>query len=134
MPMTDQPDLFGNVVDLAARRAQRENDDVPVMIDRVQVEVAQHGQSYEEANWAKLSPAFRRAHNRLRQMRGLAPIGEPKVDLYVPSAVRKAEKFDPTSPEAIAAARQFLHGARMMIPGSEGFEDRGTNAASWQDP
>jgi hypothetical protein len=50
--------------------------------------------SYEEANWAKLSPVFRRTHNRLRQLRGLAPIPEPKVDLWVPPVLRKVEKID----------------------------------------
>src|ERR1700738_491010 len=39
--------------------------------------------SYEEANWAKLSPAFRQAHNRRLKARGLSPIAEPEVDLYV---------------------------------------------------
>jgi hypothetical protein len=41
--------------------------------------------TYEEANWAKLSPAFRAAHNRLRRSRGLPSIPEPKICLYRPS-------------------------------------------------
>jgi hypothetical protein len=61
------------------------------------------GQSYEELNWAKLSPMFRKAHNRLRRMRGMSPIPEPKVDLWVPPKLRKIEKIDETSPEAVAA-------------------------------
>jgi hypothetical protein len=42
------------------------------------------GKTYEEANWDKLSPKFRAAHNRLRQARGLPPIPPPKVDNYKP--------------------------------------------------
>jgi hypothetical protein len=34
--------------------------------------------SYEEANWASLSPHARRTHNQLRMARGLLPITEPK--------------------------------------------------------
>lgn len=40
--------------------------------------------TYEEANWDKLSPASRDAHNRLRQARGLRPLRPPKVDNYKP--------------------------------------------------
>lgn len=39
--------------------------------------------TYEEENWAKLSPRFREAHNRLRAARGQSAIPPPKVDLYV---------------------------------------------------
>src|SRR6516162_246005 len=38
----------------------------PPMISRAEAETALNGQTYEEANWAKLSPAYREAHNRLR--------------------------------------------------------------------
>lgn len=41
------------------------------------------GKTYEEANWARLSPTFRAAHNRLREERGLPPIPPPVVNLYV---------------------------------------------------
>src|SRR6516165_7771988 len=37
--------------------------DAPRIVQRTEVETALNGQSYEEANWAKLSPAFREAHN-----------------------------------------------------------------------
>src|SRR5258707_3609420 len=60
--------------------------------------------TYEEANWAKLSPAFRAAHNRRLKARGLSPLPEPEVDLYVPprAAIRP---FDPNDREVVAAAR-----------------------------
>src|SRR5437899_948789 len=40
------------------------DDDVPTIVARVRVETEQTGQTYEEANWPKLSPMFRAAHNR----------------------------------------------------------------------
>jgi hypothetical protein len=64
--------------------------------------------SFEEENWARLSPAFRAAHNRLRILRGLSPIPEPKVDLYRPpreAAIRPVD--DPADPEAVAAMCEF---------------------------
>ena len=76
--------------------------------------------SYETANWAKLSPAFRAAHNRLRRVRGLPSIPEPKIDLYVPQ--RAAPRpLDMSDKEFIAAARQFL-GPTYRLPGSEGYK------------
>jgi len=48
--------------------------------------------TYEEANWARLSPTFRAAHNRLREERGLPPIPAPVVDHYVapePTGIRE---------------------------------------------
>src|SRR5258708_38763725 len=42
------------------------------------------GRSYEEANSAHLSPAFRAAHNRLRRSRRPSPIPQPAAALYVP--------------------------------------------------
>jgi hypothetical protein len=80
------------------------------MVERVEVETAQSGQSYEEANWAKLSPMFRKSHNRLRIARGMSPIPEPKVDLWVPPRLRKVEKIDETNPEAVAAMKEYLRG------------------------
>lgn len=79
------------------------------------------GMSYEAENWARLSPRFRQAHNRLRAARGIAPIPEPEVDLYVPPPAREIETFDPRSEEGVAAARQFLG---PVIAGDEGFEVR----------
>jgi hypothetical protein len=59
--------------------------------------------------WARLSPRFRAAHNRLRRARGELPIPEPKVDLYVPPPATSVPlPFDPADPEAVAAARDFL--------------------------
>src|SRR5262245_35124204 len=75
--------------------AEAAYEDVPTLVDRVQIETEMHGKSYEEANWPKLSPMFRKAHNSLRVAKGLSPIPEPKIDLWVPPAMRKGEKFDP---------------------------------------
>lgn len=77
--------------------------------------------SYEEANWAKLSPNFRNAHNRLRQLKGLSPIPEPKIDLYVPNRGPAAKPFDFSDKEFVAAGKQFL-GVTIMGGGGEGFE------------
>jgi hypothetical protein len=81
--------------------------------------------TYEEANWAKLSPAFRAAHNRRLKARGLSPLPEPEVDLYVPpqAAIRP---FDPGDREVVAAVRGFM-GPTMMggIRGGEGFTING---------
>ena len=64
--------------------------------------------SFEEENWARLSPAFRAAHNRLRMARGEPPIPEPKIDLYVPPRATSAPlPFNPADPEAIAVEAEF---------------------------
>jgi hypothetical protein len=82
--------------------------------------------TYEELNWAKLSPMFRKAHNHLRIQRGLSPIPEPKVDLYAPPAPTSApeskaiRQSNPRDQEFMASAREFL-GPRLMLPGAEGF-------------
>ena len=109
------------------------HDDVPTMVHRVEVETAQTGQSYEEANWAKLSPMFRKSHNKLRIMKGLSPIPEPKVDLWIPPKLRKVAKIDEQSPDAVAAMREFLRGGAPMmgVPGGQGFEDRGLGKNDW---
>lgn len=75
--------------------------------------------SYEEDNWAKLSPKFRNAHNRLRQVRGLPTIPPPKIDLYVPPRAPMLRRFDPGNPEFIAAAREF-NGGRIPFAGAQG--------------
>jgi hypothetical protein len=69
-------------------------------------DMAKESRSYTPEQWARLSPAFRAAHNRLRAVRGLPPIPEPKVDRYKPprGGVRL---FDPADPEAVAAAADF---------------------------
>ena len=110
-------------------------DDVPTMVHRVEVETAQTGQSYEEVNWARLSPMFRKSHNQLRVLKGLPPIPDPKVDLWVPPKLRKVAKIDEQSPDAVAAMREFLRGGAPMMgaPGSQGFEDRGLNKANWSE-
>jgi hypothetical protein len=85
------------------------------------------GKTYEEANWAKLSPAFRNAHNRLRQTRGLSPIPPPKIDLYVAPRGPEVKPFDPSNPDFVAATRQFL-GSTLPAPGNEGFTINGRTA------
>lgn len=98
-------------------------NEVPVLVERIRQEQSvenNEGKSYEEANWAKLSPVFRAAHNRLRQARGLDTIPPPKVDLYKPPS-RVLRPFDPNDREFIAASREFLGGS-LMMPGGEGFE------------
>src|SRR5260221_2893360 len=77
------------------------------------------GKSYEEANWAHLSPAFRAAHNRLRRMRGQSPIPQPAVDLYVPRPA-VIRQFDANDPEVRAAARAFVGPTLMGGRGGEG--------------
>src|SRR5260370_1341522 len=66
----------------------REFGDIPSLVKVVRrhnpPRSSETEKSYEEANWAHLSPAFRAAHNRLRRMRGQSPIPQPAVDLYVP--------------------------------------------------
>jgi hypothetical protein len=61
--------------------------------------------SYETENWARLSPAFRDAHNRLRVARGEQPIPPPAVDLYKPPPARKIVSIDPTDPELLTEYR-----------------------------
>lgn len=106
------------------------HDDVPTMVARVEQQSAESGQSYEEANWPRLSPMFRRSHNQLRVMRGLPPIPEPKIDLYVAPPSRKIEKVDETNADSVAAMRQFLRGG-LMAPGSQGFQDKGLGKEGW---
>jgi hypothetical protein len=94
-----------------------------------QVEVTRHEplQSYEEANWAKLSPMFRETHNRLRALRGLSPIPPPAVDLYKPQLVKRVDpaEVDRLAREARAAGMQFMGQRRMMMPGDEGYSRDG---------
>lgn len=98
------------------------------MIERVQIEHqdADHNyQTYEEANWAKLSPVFRRTHNRLRVLRGLPEIPPPKIDLYKPKRGPKLTPFDPTNKEFVGAVREH-YGVPMLGPrGGEGFQIKG---------
>jgi hypothetical protein len=65
---------------------------------------------YPPELWARLSPAFRAAHNRLRRARGHSPIPDPKVDLYEPprpAASPPPPPFNPADPEAIATELEF---------------------------
>lgn len=82
------------------------------------------GKSYEETNWAKLSPAFRNAHNRLRQQRGQPTIPPPKIDLYVAPRAPALKPFDPTDKDFLAAAREFT-GPIFGPRGEEGFSING---------
>lgn len=75
--------------------------------------------TYEEANWAKLSPKFRDAHNRLRQARGQETLPPPKIDLYVPPPPRQVRAFDPSNAEFIGAVREF-HGGAVPFAGAQG--------------
>lgn len=87
-------------------------------------------QSWEEARWPTLSPAFREAHNRLRSARGQQPIPPPKIDLYVPPRGPVVTPFDPSDKEFIAEVRKFHGGA---IPGAwaqgEGFSINGKDVS-----
>jgi len=94
-----------------------------IAADRHARERAIHGKTYEEANWPKLSPMFRRAHNELRVRRGETPIPEPIIDLYVPPPQPARNRFDPSDREFLAAVRQFDTTPR--IPGDEGFTING---------
>ena len=82
--------------------------------------------SYETENWAKLSPRFREAHNRLRVARGEPAIPPPKVDLYVqppPQPVRTVEVVDSElRAEYRAATSRF---DMMLRNGAEGFQVKG---------
>lgn len=80
--------------------------------------------SYEEANWAKLSPRFREAHNRLRVLKGMPPIPPPKKDLYVAPRGPKVKAYSFDDPEFIASARAFVGGGS-IVPGREGFTING---------
>jgi hypothetical protein len=114
------------------RRHRRQLTEVPLLVERLQkTEQGHHDQSqsgerlsYEEANWAKLSPTFRLAHNRLRQAKGLPTIPPPLVDLYVApkrSVIRPFDASDKEVQVAIANARFFDGGGAMMGGGHEGF-------------
>lgn len=48
---------------------------------------------YEQANWAKLSPQFRDAHNRRRIVNGYSPLPEPRISLYTgPKGLSDADR------------------------------------------
>lgn len=101
--------------------------DEPLMVERVKkAEQSSNGSrlTYEEANWARLSPTFRRAHNRLRQARGLLTIPDPVIDLYVPPKAPVVKPFDPADKEFVTSVREFL-GPTMMGGGLEGFTVNG---------
>lgn len=112
------------------RRKRRQVNETPILVERVQKheQQAQEGGerlTYEEANWAKLSPTFRATHNRLRQARGLPTLPPPKVDLYVAPPKPLIRTFDPTDKEFLAATAEFrrdmMGGGSLMGGGLEGF-------------
>jgi hypothetical protein len=112
------------------KRKRRQLNEIPLLVERYQQTEQGHDQmpngerlTYEEANWAKLSPTFRLAHNRLRQTRGLPTIPPPLVDLYVKPRQPLIRPFDPSDKEvqlALAQARMF-DGPMPMVRGNEGF-------------
>jgi hypothetical protein len=79
--------------------------------------------TYEEVNWAKLSPAAREVHNRLRQVKGLSPLPPPAVDLYV-APVKPQIRPIVKDQEYVGAIRDGL-GPVLMAPGEEGFKING---------
>jgi hypothetical protein len=119
------------------RKRRRQVTEVPLLVERLQkteqgsTDQTQSGTdrvSYEEANWARLSPTFRATHNRLRQARGLPTIPPPLVDLYVAPKQPVIRPFDPTDKEVVAAitnAKFFDGGGMMMGGGKEGFTING---------
>lgn len=118
------------------RRRRRQLTEVPVLIERLakteqgHFDATQSGDNrltYEEANWARLSPQFRAAHNRLRIARGWSPIPEPKIDLYVKPQAPLIKPIDYTDRELIAAARQGME-PTLMGGGPEGFTINGEPA------
>jgi hypothetical protein len=77
--------------------------------ERQAIERERHGKTYEEMNWAKLSPAFREAHNWLRILQGEPPLPPPAIDLYVPpKAAEKIKQLDPIDPEFLQRAQEFI--------------------------
>jgi hypothetical protein len=115
-----EDDYYGTLVQVVRH-------EYPVAVERMRVEYEQHGQTYEEANWAKLSPAFREAHNKLRAIRGIPPIPPPAIDLYRPPAIRRADpkELEMLRREQQAAKAQFLGERRIMGGGREGFTMNG---------
>ena len=106
---------------------RRERERLAPRVEATQPEYSpfSSGQTYEEANWLKLSPAFREAHNRHRQARGLPPLPPPAVDLYVPPKEPAPVRKFTMDAEAQAAAREFLRPTGMMLPGGEGLTVNG---------
>ena len=79
-------------------------------------------------NWAKLSPKFREAHNRLLCARGMVPIPEPKVSLWQPIRGPAVKPFDFSNKEFVGVAREFMG---PMLPGHEGFSINGMSEAQY---
>jgi hypothetical protein len=101
----------------SAPRVETTTPDYPVFLD---------GRSYEEANWARLSPLRRDAHNRLRETKGLLPLPPPALDLYeAPKATARVPSAEDAR-EAQAAARSFLRSDGVPpLRGGEGFTVNG---------
>lgn len=80
---------------------------------------------YVRENWAKLAPTFRDAHNRLRQKLGMHTLPPPKIDLYVPPRGPTGKPFDPSNPDFLQSAREFLGSTLLGPRGGEGFSING---------
>jgi hypothetical protein len=65
------------------RRTAAETKRLSVALRAVHDRFADH-LDYVRANWPKLPPVFRAAHNRMLVKRGIQPIPEPVIDLYEP--------------------------------------------------
>jgi hypothetical protein len=95
--------------------------------------ISAENRRYIEDNWAKLSPAFRAAHNRLRQRLGMETRPPPKIDLYVPPRGPAAKPFDFSDKDFVAAGRQFLAPV-LGLPGDEGFTINGNTVHDLRRP
>jgi hypothetical protein len=135
-PLRKAPGLWGVESEIRDLPLFRKFGDIPAVEQPTLVSIhrrpahtsAEPEKSYEEANWATLSPTYRAAHNRLRQRRGQSPIPDPQVDLYKPRppAMRP---FNPNDREALAAGRGFEGTSLMgMRGGDEGFTINGKPA------
>jgi hypothetical protein len=117
------------------RRKRRQITEVPVLVERVQIEQQSFegdGKTYEEARWPWLSPERRAAHNRLLQARGMPTIPPPRIDMYVPPRAPVIKPFDPNDKEFLEAIRE----ADPRLPtmggqrGEEGFTINGVRVRS----
>jgi len=90
--------------------------------------ISAENRKYVEDNWAKLSPSFRAAHNRLRQKLGMATLPPPKIDLYVAPSGPEPKPFDFADKEFVGAGREFL-GPVFGPRGNEGFTINGLPAS-----
>lgn len=117
------------------KRKRRQVTETPMLVERLVKETQENNSgaygfnetwrgrpktgNYEEDNWPWLSPAFREAHNKRLQARGLPTIPPPKVDLYVKPQAPVIKPFDPADKEFLQATREFF-GNTLMGGGDEG--------------